>query len=158
MLNDPPWGKAIKTTIITDKMNSTVKAKRLSIEAPQPHRKLVCMCDDGGAPEDVNVDELEVRFDSGGCAHGRSAATSVAVGEVGGGCWRATSGYVTVSRSLHGRPDASRLEVDGDGGDTSPRLLPNASDWTPSRRAVAQYGAAHAFVPIRSKIAEPLPN
>ena len=68
------------------------------------------------------------------------------------------SGYDTVSRSLHGRPGVNNLEVDGDRGDTRPRPLPNANDWTPSRSAVAQYGAAHALVPMRSKIDEPLPN
>ena len=119
--------------------------------------------DDNGVAEDVSVYELELRFDSGGCAHGRRAATSLAValgvGEThGAGCWRPINGYVTVSRSLHGRPGAGCLDGDGDGGDTSPRPPPNASDCTPSRRAAAQYGAAHAFVPMRSNIVEPLPN
>ena len=129
------------------------------MEAPQPHRRLVCRCEEEATPEDVDVDELGVRFDSGGCAHGRREATSVAVGvgETGAGCCRrATGGYATVSRSLNGRPAASRL--DGDGDDTSPKPPPNASDWMPSRSAAAQYGAAHALVPMRSKIAEPLPN
>jgi len=129
------------------------------MEAPQPHRRLVCRCDD--VPGQVDVDELGVLFDSGGCAHGRSDVTSVevGVGEMGVGCWRTMGGgHATVSWSLKGRPADSRLDVDGDGGDTSPRPLPNASDWTPSLRAAAQYGAAQAFVPIRSKIVEPLPN
>jgi len=56
------------------------------MEAPQPHRRLVCRCDEVGAAvaEDAGVDDpaavARCCLDSGGCVHGSRAATSVAVG------------------------------------------------------------------------------